>query len=162
MWESFLSLLQQPGASQFGPQLGLLGVGLSAFIAATILPLSSEVALLAFVAWRPDLLWQAGLVATIGNTLGGMTSYGLGYLGDQYFHRRASPQSYAKSLQWQARLQRFGPPLTALGWLPVVGDALVLAAGFLRLNPLSCALWQLLGRGLRYAAVLGVLQIFWK
>jgi membrane protein YqaA with SNARE-associated domain len=158
MWESFLSLLQAPGALS----LGLWGVGLAAFIAATILPLSSEVALLAFVAWRPELLWQAWLVATVGNTLGGMTSYAIGYLGERYLKGRVSPQSRAKIVRWQAHLQRFGPALTAFGWLPVVGDGVVIAAGFLRLNPVSCALWQLLGRGLRYAAVLGLLNFFWK
>jgi membrane protein YqaA with SNARE-associated domain len=158
MWESFLSLLQAPGALS----LGLWGVGLAAFIAATVLPLSSEVVLLAFVAWRPELLWQAWLVATVGNTMGGMTSYAFGYLGERYFQKKVSQQNREKALLWQARLQHFGPPLTALGWLPVVGDGVVMAAGFLRLNPLSCALWQLLGRGLRYAALLGVLQAFWK
>jgi membrane protein YqaA with SNARE-associated domain len=154
MWESFLSLLQAPGALS----LGLWGVGLAAFIAATILPLSSEVALLAFVAWRPELLWQAWLVATVGNTLGGMTSYGIGRVGERYFKQR----NLVKSPVIAARLQRFGPMLTAFGWLPMVGDAVVLAAGYLRLNALSCTLWQLLGRGLRYAAVLGLLQAFWK
>jgi membrane protein YqaA with SNARE-associated domain len=154
MWESFLSLLQAPGALSLG--LGLWGVGFAAFIAATIFPLSSEVVLLAFVAWRPELLWQAWLVATVGNTVGGMTSYGIGYLGDRYFKQTNS----VKNPVIAARLQRFGPMLTAFGWLPIVGDAVVLAAGYLRLNALSCALWQLLGRGLRYAAVLGLLKAF--
>jgi membrane protein YqaA with SNARE-associated domain len=62
--------------------------------------------------------------------------------------------------RWRAYAEKFGPPLTALGWLPFAGDGLILAAGLLKLNVLACTLWQTLGRGLRYAAVLGLLRIF--
>ena len=49
-----------------------------------------------------------------------------------------------------ARVRRWGAAATAFGWLPFVGEALCLAAGWLKLNWLSVLAWQAAGRGLRY------------
>jgi membrane protein YqaA with SNARE-associated domain len=58
---------------------------------------------------------------------------------------------------WEQRVLRHGTMLTALAWLPWVGEAIVLAAGYLRLSAWQCLMWQLLGRGARYAVVLAAL-----
>lgn len=117
----------------------LLSLFAAAFVAATLLPLSSEAALFAVLRLHPDLLWPALLVATAGNTAGGMTTYALG----RWFARE-------KPLKHLATAQRWGAPVTALGWLPLIGDALCLAAGWLQLNATAVLLWQALGRFARY------------
>jgi membrane protein YqaA with SNARE-associated domain len=57
---------------------------------------------------------------------------------------------HAKNQRW---IERFGPPLLLLAWVPLLGDALVLAAGAARVNVLACLLWQALGRTLRYLII---------
>jgi len=122
---------------------------LSSFLAATLLPGGSEVVLLAVIARDPALLWPALGVATLGNTLGGFSSYLLGRLLPQ---REKPPPAAAarKALNW---LQRFGAPALLLSWAPVVGDALCVAAGWLRINALAVMLFLALGKFLRYWAV---------
>ena len=114
----------------------------AAFLAATLVPLSSEAALFAVLKFHPEWTWSAIAIATAGNTLGGVTTYVLGRL----FGSR-------KPLMQLERLRRWGAPALALAWLPLVGDGLVLAAGWLKINWVHAALWQAAGRLARYAVV---------
>jgi membrane protein YqaA with SNARE-associated domain len=107
-----------------------------------VLPGGSEVVLFALLKLHPQLLWPALLAATIGNTLGAMTSYLLGRLVPRDHHHR--------SVAW---LQRHGSPVLLLAWAPLIGDALCVAAGWLRINPWHAALFMLLGKGARYGAI---------
>jgi membrane protein YqaA with SNARE-associated domain len=125
------------------PEAGLLGLFLSSLLAATLLPGGSEAVLFALVKLHPEQATTALILATIGNTLGGMTTYGMA---------RLLPQ--AKLPEKSAVVTRHGAPILVLSWAPVVGDALCAAAGWLRLSWLQCALWMALGKGLRYAVVL--------
>jgi membrane protein YqaA with SNARE-associated domain len=126
----------------FTAEAGLAGLFLASFLSATLLPGGSEVVLLAVVLKHPDQAAAALLLATIGNTLGGMTTYGMG---------RLLPQHLAPEKSALAR--RRGPPVLLLAWVPIIGDALCAAAGWLRLAWLPCALWMALGKGARYAVV---------
>jgi membrane protein YqaA with SNARE-associated domain len=152
MFMDWLSALQ---AWLQDPALGLWGVVLSAFTAATFVPASSEVVLTAFAAAHPHrmvLLWAA---ATLANTAGGMVTYAIG----RGVWATTPAERAAQRPEPIARLIRHGAAVTALGWLPWVGEALVLAAGYLRLSAWQCLMWQLLGRGARYAAVLAALAV---
>lgn len=126
----------------FSEETGLFGLFAAAFIAATVLPLSSELVLLGFLKFHPQAAFVALGVATLGNTLGGMTSYAIG---------RFIPRP--RRLDQLERVRRFGAPIVALAWLPVVGDALCVAAGWLRLNWIAVAIFQAIGRLARYAAI---------
>ena len=123
-----------------GPLLTLFA---TSFAAATLVPLPSEAALFAYVHVYPDRAALAVAVATLGNTAGGMTSYGLG---------RLMPQ---KKLDFKAveLLRRHGAPLTLLAWLPIVGDALCVAAGWLRVNWAATLAFMAAGRLARYLVV---------
>ena len=111
----------------------------ASFLASTLIPISSEAALFAVLKMHPDLAWPAIAVATLGNTLGGLTTYLIGrYLGSK------------NPLTQLARVRRHGSPLLVLAWLPFVGDALCLAAGWARLNWIAVALWSAAGRFARY------------
>jgi membrane protein YqaA with SNARE-associated domain len=127
------------------PDGSLISVFVAAFLAATLLPLSSELALFVLLKLHPDLFWAAIAVATMGNAAGGMTNYAIGRLVAGRRPAELPPQV--------ARLRRWGAPATALGWLPFIGEALCLAAGYLKLNWVSVAIWQIAGRGLRYWVV---------
>lgn len=122
-----------------GAEASLLALLGTSFLASTLVPVSSEVALFAVLKLNSGLFWPALAVATLGNTAGGLTTYLLGrYAGSK------------KPLTQLERVRRYGAPLLLLAWLPVVGDAFCLAAGWARLNWLAVALFSAAGRFLRY------------
>jgi membrane protein YqaA with SNARE-associated domain len=131
---------------------GLIGLFLSAFLSATVLPGSSEVVMVAFIAAHPSMAWVAFAVAMAGNLLGCLLTFGMGGAAHQGYDRFRRVQVNTEGPQMQ-RLRRWGPPALLLSLLPLVGDALVLAAGWLRLPLLHCLAWIALGKGLRYLAV---------
>lgn len=132
------------------PQNGLLTVFLVALVSATLLPMGSEPAVFAYVSLRPDLFWLAVLVATVGNTLGGIVNYWLGRGAKQVL----APEQQTRYLRW---FERLGPKALAFSFLPVVGDPLCAVAGWLRLPLLPCTLWMALGKFCRYVVMTGAL-----
>jgi membrane protein YqaA with SNARE-associated domain len=122
------------------PLLGLLA---ASFAAATLFPLPSEAALFAYLKAYPDNAVLAVTVATVGNTAGGMTSYLIG---------RFIPQRKLDSKAVQS-VRRYGAPITVLAWLPLVGDALSVAAGWLRVNWIAALGFMAAGRCARYVVV---------
>ncbi len=125
------------------PEGGLVGVFVASFLAATVVPFSSEAVLFGYLTLHPEHTAFAVALATAGNTAGGMTTYCIGRLLPE-----KKPDS--KALRW---LQRFGAPATLFAWLPVVGDALCAAAGWLRVNWLAALGWMAAGRLARYLVV---------
>ena len=121
----------------------LLTLFATSFAAATLIPLPSEAALFAYLHIHPGRAALAVAVATLGNTAGGMTSYGLG---------RLLPQKKV-DLKAVEMLKRYGAPLTLLAWLPIVGDALCIAAGWLRMNWAAVLGFMAAGRLARYMVV---------
>jgi membrane protein YqaA with SNARE-associated domain len=117
----------------------LLSLFLGSFFAATLLPGGSEAILFGVLKSYPETLWPALLIATAGNTLGGMVSFGMGWL---------LPQT--QQLKHVEKLRRYGTPALLLAWVPLIGDALCLAAGWLRLNWWQAALFMALGKFARY------------
>ena len=123
--------------------LALGALFLAAFLAATLLPGGSEAAFYAALHLHAVALWPALAVATLGNTLGGMTSYLIG----RYLPQPSRLAGYRRSIEW---VRRYGA-LSMLGaWLPVLGDPLCLVAGWLRLPWVSSMLYMALGKFIRY------------
>lgn len=120
--------------------LGSLAV--AAFLAATFVPLSSEVVLVGVLKLHPDLHWIALGLATLANTAGGMTTYLIG--------RFLATKKPLKEIE---AVRRWGPAALLLAWAPFVGDALALAAGWLRINWIAAAAFQAAGRFARYWVV---------
>lgn len=125
---------------------------LSSFLAATLLPGGSEAVLFGVLKTHPGLFWTALAIATAGNTLGGLSSYAIGRLLP---HRRADPST--RTGRWQARASawaaRHGAPVLLGAWLPIVGDPLCLAAGWLRLRLLPALAFMAAGKFARYLAI---------
>ena len=114
----------------------------SSFLAATLLPGGSEAVLFGVLKLHPERALVALAVATLGNTLGGMSSYLIG---------RVIPQK--KDLPGLPAMRRYGAPALLLSWIPIIGDPLCVAAGWLRLNPWLAMLYIALGKLARYAAI---------
>ena len=129
--------------------LSLVGLFASSFLSATLLPGNSEIVLLTVLHQAPALKWPALVIATIGNTLGGMTSYAIG---------RFFPQPRGgRAVAW---LKRYGPAALLLSWAPVIGDALCVASGWLRQSPLAAAAFIAVGKFARYWALAEGLALF--
>lgn len=93
------------------------------------------------------LFWPAMVVATTGNTLGGLSSYLLGWVLP-----KAPVQGRA---EW---VRRFGAPLLFFAWVPIVGDALCVAAGWLRLHWVGVSVFIAAGKFVRYW-VIGMITV---
>lgn len=115
----------------------------SAFASSTILPGASEAVLAAAVAADPEAVLKLMVTAGIGNTLGGATSYVLG---------RIFPKAEVKG-RAGAWLEKYGAWSLLLSWMPLVGDALTVGAGWMRLNFWACMTALAAGKFARYAFV---------
>jgi membrane protein YqaA with SNARE-associated domain len=121
----------------------LLGLFAASFVAATLFPLPSEAALIGYLTMYPGHTWLAVAAATLGNTAGGMTSYLLG---------RYIPQKNL-DLKTVGFLRQYGAPVTFFAFLPIVGDALSVAAGWLRVPWAAALAFMAAGRLARYLLV---------
>ena len=148
------------------PEVGLSAIFVITLLSATLLPLGSEPIVFAYVAKAPDMFWATIAVATVGNTIGGATSYwlgqGAGRAVDSWRQRQADSTGkrtpggkwHAWSTRW---LNRAGPAALLLSWLPVVGDPLCAVAGYLRLPFWPCVVYMAIGKGVRYTLITATL-----
>ncbi|MDR3235394.1 MAG: DedA family protein [Prevotellaceae bacterium] len=140
--------------------LGYLGLFLVSFLASTIIPLSSDAALTGLI-YMDFNVWTCILIATAGNFLGGLTTYGLGYLGKWEFIEKYFKKSKTEIAGFQRKVKRYGIIAAAFSWLPFVGDMIALSLGFLRIKPAPVFAMMLLGRFIRFVVVgLVAAQIF--
>jgi membrane protein YqaA with SNARE-associated domain len=128
------------------PSVGLTSVFLVSFVSATLLPLGSEPALFAVVKANPALMWPAILVATVGNTLGGVTDYWIGYRAKVAFARE-------RQSRWFHLLAKHGPRTMLLSWLPGIGDPLCTLAGWLHLPFWPSVAYMAIGKFARYVCL---------
>lgn len=131
---------------------GLWALLISSFLAATLLPGGSEAVLFGVLKLHAESFWTALAVATFGNTLGGLTSYAIGRLLPAQ-----DPDPSTRSGRMQVRAaalaRRYGAPAMLGAWIPIIGDPLCVAAGWLRLGLLPVTLFMAAGKFARYAAI---------
>ena len=131
-------------------QSSLLALFTSSFLAATLLPGGSEAVLFGVLKAYPQLYWTALAVASVGNTLGGMSSYAIGrFLPDE----KALMQKSKGNMRGLVWVRKHGSPILLLSWVPLIGDLLCVAAGWLRLNWISTLAFMAAGKFLRYWAI---------
>ena len=140
---------------------GYIGMFISAFLAGTVLPFSSEAVLLACVGLGLDPVWST-VSTTAGNALGGITCYWIGHLGKTEWIEK-----YLKVDKKQMdRAERFirgrGSWMALFSFLPVIGDAILIVLGWMRANVWIVAFSMTLGKLARYAilvaAALGIIE----
>lgn len=133
-------------------ELGYLGLFIGTFLSATILPFPSDVIVIG--------AYEAGLpiapvltIATIGNLLGGLTNYYIGYLGHSEKLIKKFKLDQKKLDKWEKRLSKWGIYLGLISWLPLIGEPMVAALGFFRVKLIPLALMMLTGKFIRYSVL---------
>ncbi|WP_434634726.1 YqaA family protein [Chromobacterium sp. CV08] len=162
------------------PKAGLSATFIISLASATLLPLGSEPAVFAYIKLKPDLFWPVLAVATLGNTIGGLINWWMGYGAKlallryrvrrshrAHGHPHARPRAGKPALnprhvRW---MRQRGAPLLLLSWLPGIGDPLCAVAGWLRIPFWPSACYMAVGKFLRYlvttSALLWVPDSFW-
>ncbi|WP_461640164.1 YqaA family protein [Labilibaculum euxinus] len=130
-------------------EYGYWGLFVASFLAATILPFSSEAILSLFVYSGYDISVTIA-VASLGNWLGGVLTYYLGYLGKWEWIEKFLRINQAKAEKTKLFLQNKGSALAFFAFLPFVGDIIPLGLGLLRSKPVWVALFMAAGKSCRY------------
>ncbi|MFA8433767.1 MAG: YqaA family protein [Marinifilaceae bacterium] len=130
-------------------EYGYLGLFLAGFLSATLLPFSSEAILSMFLYSDYDFKVAIG-AASLGNWLGGMSTYYLGYLGKWEWIEKYLRIKKERVERTRKYLFRKGSVLAFFAWLPFIGDVIPLGLGLLRSHPVWVAFFMLLGKILRY------------
>lgn len=130
-------------------EYSLWGLFLASFLAATVVPFSSEALLSVLIATGTDVT-TAILVATAGNWLGGLSSFAIGYLGKWEWIEKYLRVKRETIEKWHDRLYKRGTVFAFFSWLPAVGDVFSVGLGLLRANIIITALSMLAGRFIRY------------
>ena len=125
---------------------------LLSFLASTLVPLGSEwlLAVLLINHFDPSIVVP---VATVGNTLGALTTYAIGMWGGPYLVRRVLHISQENQLRAERSFNRYGRWALLFSWLPVLGDPLCLVSGVLKTGIWQFILLVALGKFLRYLVV---------
>ncbi|MDX9881304.1 MAG: YqaA family protein [Prolixibacteraceae bacterium] len=134
---------------EFLYEYGLTGLFLASFLAATVLPFSSEALLSLLIAGHFDTA-PCIAVATLGNWMGGMSSYYLGYIGKWEWIEKYLRVRRKKIEQWHNLIYNRGAVFAFFSWLPVLGDVFAVGLGVLRANWKITAIAMLSGKFLRY------------
>lgn len=136
---------------------GYVGLFISALLAGSIIPFSSELVLVALVnvGLSPAV---CVLSAALGNTVGGMTCYYMGRLGRIDWIEKYFKVKKEKIDRMQHFLQGKGALMAFFAFLPFVGEAIAIALGFMRSNLMLTTVSMFIGKLLRYMAMLWALQ----
>ena len=128
--------------------LGYWGLFIGSFLAATIVPFSADVLLIGILI-AGGSPWAAIGVATAGNFLGGLTSYGVGRIGkwEWIIKFGVKPETLEKQ---KAKIDKYGSWAALLSWVPIIGDVIAVALGFYRTKFLPSALFMLIGKAGRF------------
>ncbi len=130
-------------------ELGYIGLFLASFLAATVVPFSSEVVFSAMVFGGFDA-WSCVFIATLGNWLGGMTCYYLGLLGKLEWIEKYIGVKKQKIDKFTDKIHKHGDWIAFFSFLPGIGDIIAVASGFFRCNVWIVAGSMLLGKFVRY------------
>jgi len=138
-----------------------LGLFLTAFLAATLVPFSSEALLVAMQVSGGFPVAGLLAAASLGNTLGAVANWGLGRFCLQWRDRNWFPVKRRELDRASAWFNRYGIWSLLLAWVPVIGDPITLAAGVLRTRFLPFLLLVAISKTGRYAVLLGAVEGLW-
>lgn len=132
-------------------EYGYIGLFIGAFLAATVIPFSSDVMLIGMIAAGADPVITI-IVATLGNWLGGVSSYWLGYIGKWSFIEKYFKVKEETLIKQKAKVDKYGASLAFWSWLPGIGDVLAIALGFYKVDFKRSAIYMFIGKGARFVA----------
>ena len=137
---------------------GFIGLFLAGFLSGSIFPFNSE-SVLSLLIYSGFDVTSSLVVATAGNTLGGISIYYLGYLGKIEWIEKYGKVKQEKIHAILPRLNRFGSLAASLSFVPIIGDVVILGLGFFRISPLFTILFMALGKIARYLVVVGLMKM---
>ena len=137
-----------PAFFMFEFEIGYWGLFISSFLAATIIPVTSEALLILMLSMGYDPLISL-TSATIGNTLGGWLNYIIGRMGNPYW-LKVFGANLERINKWKNKVNKYGSWMALFSWLPFIGDVLGIALGFFRVRILPTFLFMFIGKFLRY------------
>jgi len=140
----------------FSYMIAYLSLFSAAFIAATLLPAQSELALAGLLTLGEQPAWALVVVATAGNVLGSGTNWLIGRYFMRFKDRRWFPATGERLDKAQAWYRKYGRWSLLLSWAPVIGDPLTLIAGVLREPFASFCCIVLIAKLGRYLVVAGI------
>ena len=143
--------------AQFFIDWGYIGLFLSALLAGSILPFSSELVLTVLVQMGTDPMLCL-MSASIGNTIGGLICYWLGYLGNMEWIERWLKIDHQKMQRVEGKVRKYGAWMGVFGVLPWVGDVIIVLLGLLRCNIYVTTITMFAGKFGRYLLMLLALQ----
>lgn len=135
---------------------GYWGMGMTAFLAGSFIPFSSEAVMTALYVGGLDL-WALVVVSTVGNVLGGMFNYFVGRLCNENWVYRLFRIKEEKLESSKEKVRRHGAWMGLLAWLPILGSAITIAMGILRVNIVSSVVAITIGKFLRYLVLAAIL-----
>ncbi len=129
--------------------LGLLGLFIGTFLAATILPFSSDALYIAVLAATKD---TAGclLVGTLGNWLGSVVTYWMGWIGKWEWIEKWFKVKRETLEKQKIKIDKYGVWLALLAWVPFIGDVIAIALGFYKTRPAATMVLLLIGKFARF------------
>jgi membrane protein YqaA with SNARE-associated domain len=130
-------------------ELGYPGLFLASFMASTVIPFSSELILSAMIFGGYDVALSLFL-ATLGNWMGSMSSYTLGYLCKWNWIEKYLRVKQEKILNYGRWVRKFGFVMAFFSWLPFIGDLFPIVLGVFRTRIWSTTLLILIGKAFRY------------
>ena len=140
--------------------LGYIGLFLASFLSASVLPFGAEVVFGVLVAQGLDL-WACIIIATVGNTLGGMICFWLGSLGKIETVEKYTKIKHAQVEKMQNWLHGRGALMCVFAGVPSIGDVVAIALGLMRANGWLVVLFMALGKFIRFAVVgFGFAKVF--
>lgn len=154
---SFVTSYKESNMLEFLMQYGYVGLFTACFLAATILPFSSDFVFggLLVAGLAP---WPCVVVATLGNWLGGMTNYFLGRLGKLEWIEKYLKIDPAKIEKMQVWLDKKGAYMALFSFVAFVGDIMAVALGYMRANLYIVTICMLIGKFCRYVVVMYAVQ----
>ncbi len=137
---------------EFLKDYGYLGMGIMAFLAGTVVPITSEVLLVFFLGIGLNAVGLT-LAATIGNTLGGVTCFMIGYLTTKDKVQKFFKVPDRRMKRADMLIQKYGYWTAAFSFLPVLGEVFLLSLGIMRVNRFKVISLMALGKLFRYSLV---------
>jgi membrane protein YqaA with SNARE-associated domain len=148
---------------EFFKDYGYWGMGILSFLSGSIVPIASEVLLVFFLNLGLNAV-SLTLVATLGNTLGGITCFMIGYLTNKATVQRLFRISDRRMKRADMMIQKYGFWTAALSFVPVIGEALLVALGIMRVDKYKVMSVMAFGKFVRYVLIVasyyGVLNLF--
>ena len=137
-----------PAFFMFAFEIGYWGLFISSFLAATIIPVTSEALLILMLSMGYDPIISL-ISTTVGNTFGGWLNYIIGRMGNPYW-LKVFGANLERINKWKNKVNKYGSWMALFSWLPFIGDVLGIALGFFRVRILPTFLFMFIGKFLRY------------